>query len=111
MPKPPPLLTIGQLAARTGIATSAIRFYESKGLITPLRTESGQRRFVASDVRRISFILITQQLGFSLATFPPCPKGAPPRDATGNASPEDSTTSLRTASAVFRHFAIAFRPA
>lgn len=82
MAQPPHSITIGELAARTGIATSAIRFYESKGLITPRRTTSGQRRFAPSDVRRISFILITQQLGFSLATITghleAMPEGRPP---------------------------------
>lgn len=57
---------IGYLARRTGLAVSAIRFYEDKGLIEPERNAGGQRRFAASDIRRLSFIMITQQLGFSL---------------------------------------------
>ncbi len=60
------LLSIGQLASRTGLSVSAIRFYETKGLIAPLRNPGGQRRFVRADIRRLSFILIAQQLGFSL---------------------------------------------
>ena len=59
-------LAIGYLARRTGLAVSAIRFYEDKGLITPDRNAGGQRRFAKSDIRRLSFIMITQQLGFSL---------------------------------------------
>ncbi|QDV05273.1 Redox-sensitive transcriptional activator SoxR [Planctomycetes bacterium Poly30] len=59
-------VTIGELAERTGVATSALRFYESKGLLAPSRTASGQRRFLRSDIRRVSFILITQALGYSL---------------------------------------------
>jgi len=60
------LLPIGDLAARTGLAVSAIRFYEAKGLIGPLRNAGGQRRFARSDIRRLSFIQIAQQLGFSI---------------------------------------------
>lgn len=60
------LLPIGELAARTGVAVSAIRFYEAKGLIAALRTGGGQRRFLRADIRRVSFILIAQQLGLTL---------------------------------------------
>lgn len=61
-----PGLSIGKLAARTGLSVSAIRFYEAKGLITPERNSGGQRRFERADIRRLSFIMIMQQLGFSL---------------------------------------------
>jgi MerR family redox-sensitive transcriptional activator SoxR len=60
------LLTIGELAARTGVSVSAVRFYEAKGLVRPLRTQGNQRRFLRSDIRRLSFALIAQQLGFTL---------------------------------------------
>ncbi|MEZ6015805.1 MAG: redox-sensitive transcriptional activator SoxR [Planctomycetota bacterium] len=60
-------ITIGELAERTGLATSALRFYESKGLLTATRTTGGQRRYARADIRRVSFILITQTLGYSLA--------------------------------------------
>src|SRR6478735_7201399 len=59
-------ITIGQLAARTGVAVSAIRFYESKGLLQSLRTSGNQRRYLRSDIRRVSFILIAQALGLGL---------------------------------------------
>ena len=59
-------ITIGQLAARTGVAVSAIRFYEDKGLLQSLRTGGNQRRFLRSDIRRASFILIAQKLGLAL---------------------------------------------
>jgi MerR family redox-sensitive transcriptional activator SoxR len=59
-------ITIGQLAARTGVAVSAIRFYEEKGLLQSLRTSGNQRRFLRSDIRRVSFILIAQKLGLAL---------------------------------------------
>jgi MerR family redox-sensitive transcriptional activator SoxR len=60
------LLSIGQLAARTGLAVSAIRFYEAKGLVRPIRNAGGQRRFPRSDIRRLSFVAIAQMLGLSL---------------------------------------------
>ncbi len=60
------LIPIGELAARTGVAVSAIRFYEAKGLVEALRTRGGQRRFLRADIRRVSFILIAQRLGLRL---------------------------------------------
>ncbi|WP_262695224.1 redox-sensitive transcriptional activator SoxR [Kordiimonas aquimaris] len=59
-------ISIGKLAERVGVSVSAIRFYESKGLISCIRNAGGQRRFLRSDVRRLSFVLIAQQLGFSI---------------------------------------------
>ena len=61
-----PFITIGQLAKRTGVAVSALRFYEEKGLLQALRTSGNQRRFLRSDIRRVSFILIAQKLGLAL---------------------------------------------
>lgn len=60
-------IPIGDLARRTGVAVSAIRFYEEKGLLSSLRTRGNQRRFLRSDIRRVSFILIAQKLGLGLA--------------------------------------------
>ena len=60
------LLPIGDLAARTGLSVSAIRFYEARGLVAALRNAGGQRRFMRSDIRRLSFIRIAQQLGFTI---------------------------------------------
>lgn len=62
-------ISIGQLAKRTGVAVSALRFYEEKGLLAPLRTSGNQRRFLRSDIRRVSFILIAQALGLGLAAI------------------------------------------
>ena len=59
-------LSIGDLAVRTGLSVSAIRFYERKGLITPDRNDGNQRRYEGSDIRRLSFILIAQQIGLSI---------------------------------------------
>ena len=76
------LLTIGQVATRTGLAVSAIRFYADEGLVQPVRSNAGHRYFQRSDVRRISFVLIAQQLGFSLHdiahALAPLPKNRAP---------------------------------
>ena len=61
------LLTIGDLARRTGLSVSAIRFYEEKGLVGAIRSSGNQRRFMRSDIRRLSFAMIGQRLGLSLA--------------------------------------------
>jgi MerR family redox-sensitive transcriptional activator SoxR len=61
------LLTIGELARRTGLSVSAIRFYEARGLVGAIRTGGNQRRFMRSDIRRLSFALIAQRCGLSLA--------------------------------------------
>ncbi|MBO6508460.1 MAG: redox-sensitive transcriptional activator SoxR [Roseibium sp.] len=61
------LLTIGELADRTGLSVSAIRFYEEKGLVHPSRNPGGQRRFLRADIRRLSFVLVAQEFGFSIS--------------------------------------------
>jgi MerR family redox-sensitive transcriptional activator SoxR len=61
------LLTIGDVARRTGLSVSAIRFYEERGLVSAIRTGGNQRRFLRSDIRRLSFALIAQRLGLSVA--------------------------------------------
>lgn len=60
------LLTIGELARRTGLSVSAIRFYEARGLVSAIRTGGNQRRFLRSDIRRLSFALIAQRCGLTL---------------------------------------------
>lgn len=59
-------LTIGQLAERSGVATSAIRFYESRGLLSSVRTTGNQRRYQQSTLRRVAFIRTAQRIGLSL---------------------------------------------
>lgn len=59
-------ISIGQLAKRTGLSVSAIRYYEQQGLVEPERNAGGQRRYLRSDIRRLSFVLIAQQFGFPL---------------------------------------------
>jgi MerR family transcriptional regulator, redox-sensitive transcriptional activator SoxR len=59
-------LTIGELAARCGVATSALRFYEEQGLIQSVRTDAGHRRYPRAVIRRIAFIVFAQRIGLSL---------------------------------------------
>ncbi|QUM84569.1 redox-sensitive transcriptional activator SoxR [Moritella sp. 36] len=59
-------LTVGQLSERSGIATSALRFYETKNLILSFRTSGNQRRYNTSMLRRISLIQVAQSVGFTL---------------------------------------------
>lgn len=66
MPALPALLTIGDLARRSGAATSALRFYESKGLIRASRTAGNQRRYDRAMLRRVAFIRAAQKVGLSL---------------------------------------------
>lgn len=72
------LLPIGEVAARSGITTSAIRFYETEGLVSCVRTTGNQRLFARHTLRRLAFIRAAQRVGLtlndiatSLATLPP----------------------------------------
>ena len=67
MPDLEELLTIGHASERLGLATSALRFYEDKGLISSVRTVGGQRRYARDVLRRVSFIRAAQQVGLPLA--------------------------------------------
>jgi MerR family redox-sensitive transcriptional activator SoxR len=59
-------LTIGAVAERTGVAPSALRYYEAEGLITSTRTDGNQRRYHRDVLRRVSFIKVAQRVGLSL---------------------------------------------
>jgi MerR family redox-sensitive transcriptional activator SoxR len=59
-------LTIGELAARSGASTSALRFYESKGLLSAARTSGGHRMYERSTLRRVAFIRAAQRVGLTL---------------------------------------------
>jgi MerR family transcriptional regulator, redox-sensitive transcriptional activator SoxR len=78
------LLTIGEVSRRSGVAASALRFYEQRGLITAQRAGSGHRHFPRPVLRRIAFIVFAQRVGLTLdeigaelAKLPP--EGAPTR--------------------------------
>ena len=60
------LLSIGEVAKRSGVAASALRFYEERGLIRSEREGSGQRHFPREVLRRIAFIVFAQRIGLSL---------------------------------------------
>nr|WP_223128772.1 redox-sensitive transcriptional activator SoxR [Terrabacter sp. MAHUQ-38] len=59
-------MTIGQVAERTGAATSALRYWEDLGLISSVRTTGNQRRYERATIRRVSFIRAAQRVGLSL---------------------------------------------
>jgi len=61
-----PLISIGRVAKRSGSSVSAIRFYADEGLVPSVRSASGHRLFAKSSLRRVSFILISQSLGYTL---------------------------------------------
>lgn len=71
------ILTIGELARRTGLSVPTIRYYEDKGLVEPLRSGGNQRRYVRADIRRLSFVLIAQKLGLSLGEIGEAMQGLP----------------------------------
>lgn len=69
--------TVGEVAERAGIATSALRFYESNGLIRSDRTDAGHRRYHADVLRRVGFIRVAQRVGLSLAEIRAALDGLP----------------------------------
>src|SRR6202011_5972754 len=62
----PEFLPIGEVARRSGVASSALRFYEARGLIRSERAGSGHRRYQRAALRRIAFIVFAQKMGLSL---------------------------------------------
>lgn len=75
-------LTVGQLAERSGVAVSALHFYERQGLIASRRTYGNQRRYRRDTLRRVAFIRVAQRVGMSLAEIKAAldglPEGRPP---------------------------------
>lgn len=61
------LLTIGEVSRRSGVAASALRFYEERGLIASETREGGQRRYQRHVLRRIAFVVFAQRIGLTLA--------------------------------------------
>lgn len=62
-----PTLSVGEVAQRSGVAVSALHFYESRGLIASERTESNHRRYARAVLRRVAFIRVAQRVGIPLA--------------------------------------------
>ncbi|CAA9562189.1 MAG: Redox-sensitive transcriptional activator SoxR [uncultured Thermomicrobiales bacterium] len=65
-PRIPAWLTVGELAKRTGVATSALRYYEERGLISASRSPAGHRRYPRPAIRRVAFIVFAQRVGLTL---------------------------------------------
>ncbi|WP_043671914.1 redox-sensitive transcriptional activator SoxR [Clavibacter michiganensis] len=82
---PDELLTVGEMTRRTGVAASALRFYEELGLIAAERTPGNQRRYARHMLRRVSLITVAKRLGIPLAdvqaTFDDVPLDRPPSHA------------------------------
>ena len=97
------LLTIGEVARRSGVAASALRFYEERGLIASERAGSGHRRYPRAVLRRIAFVVFAQRIGLTLeeigAELAKLPPDRAPPGATGRAcraaGPPASTTDRR----------------
>lgn len=66
-PRPPTLLSIGELSERTGVPTTALRYYDELGLVRPTARASGRRRYAVSAARDVAVILFFREIGFSLA--------------------------------------------
>jgi MerR family transcriptional regulator, redox-sensitive transcriptional activator SoxR len=79
------LLTIGEVAKRSGVAASALRFYEDRELISSERAGSGHRRYPRSVLRRIAFIVFAQRIGLSLDEIKSELDKLPPDRAPGRA--------------------------
>lgn len=74
IPRP---LTVGEIAKRSGVAASAVRFYETEGLIKATRNAGNQRRFARETLRRVAVIKVAQRLGIPLASIREALKGLP----------------------------------
>lgn len=89
-------LTIGDIATRTGLAVSAIRFYEEHGIVHPLRNAGGHRRYGRHDIRRLSFVMAAQKLGFPLTQIASHLKNLPAHKAPSKADWRRIATSFQT---------------
>ena len=78
-------LSIGEISARTGLAVSAIRFYETHGIVKPVKNAGGHRRYGRADIRRLSFVMAAQKLGFPLSEIAPHLRALPDHKAPSKA--------------------------
>jgi MerR family redox-sensitive transcriptional activator SoxR len=76
------VLTIGELSERTGVATSALRYYDDLGLVRPAARAGGQRRYDEDAVRQVGVVLLLRDLGFTLAQIARLLTDRPRRRAT-----------------------------
>ncbi len=77
---PPRLLSIGELAEHTGLATTALRYYDDLGLVRPVTRASGRRRYAESAVAEVGAILVLREVGFSLTEIGSLVAGGERRD-------------------------------
>lgn len=89
------LITIGDLARRTGLSVSAIRFYEARGLVSAVRSAGNKRLFMRADIRRLSFVVVAQRIGLSLAEIQEALAGLPLGRAPTQADWTALSTSMR----------------
>ncbi|BDZ52048.1 hypothetical protein GCM10025867_42890 [Frondihabitans sucicola] len=96
------VLTIGEVAKRSGASVPTIRFYEGKGLVYSTRTVGGTRMFPRHTLRRVSMVRLGVQFGIPLSDiatiFAELPTDRPPRATTGSASPTPGTPTWRAGS-------------
>ena len=116
MPEPAAMLTIGQVALRSGVAPSALRFYEAEGLIASERSEGNQRRYQRAVLRRVAVIQAGRAAGIPLASIGAalwrcCPPTARRPSATGRASRAPGAATSRSASRCSSACATTSRPA
>jgi MerR family redox-sensitive transcriptional activator SoxR len=88
-------LSIGDLASRTGLAVSAIRFYETHDIVKPVRNAGGHRRYGRHDIRRLSFAMAAQRLGLPLARIADTMRHLPDHKAPSKADWSKVGTMLR----------------
>lgn len=89
-------LSIGVVAARTGLSVSAVRFYAERGLVEAERTAGGRRVFARAEIRRLSFILIAQKLGLTLTEIADALAGLPEKRTPTAADWARISASIRT---------------
>jgi DNA-binding transcriptional MerR regulator len=77
---PDSLLSIGELAARTGVAVTTLRYYDELGLVRPQRRSSGQRRYAEAAVRTVGVVVFLRDVGFSLGEIAELVAEAPRTD-------------------------------
>ena len=88
-------LTIGAVSERTGVAPSALRFYEAEGVIHSTRTDGNQRRYARDVLRRVSFIRVAQQVGLKLEEIRSALSSLPDRRTPSHKGWERLSTSWR----------------
>lgn len=90
-----PVLSVGEVARRSGVPVSTLHFYESKGLITSVRTPGNQRRYAREVLRRVAFIRTAQQVGVSLDDIQSALNGLPSGRAPNRADWQRLSASWR----------------